>query len=129
MSREMRIPGPDHPIEISKNPSLIRVVAQDGGKVVAETTAAITLSEANYPPVHYIPLADVDQTLLVRTDSHTYCPYKGEASYYSLVTPEKEIADVVWVYEEPYEAVKAIAGYVAFTPEHVQITVSEAVAN
>ncbi|MFE3410557.1 DUF427 domain-containing protein [Streptomyces mirabilis] len=129
MSREMRIPGPDHPIEISKNPSLIGVVAQDGGKVVAKTTAAITLSEASYPPVHYIPLADVDQTLLVRTDSHTYCPYKGEASYYSLVTPEKEIADAVWVYEEPYEAVKAIAGHVAFYPEHVQITISEAVAN
>ncbi|MFE4756101.1 DUF427 domain-containing protein [Streptomyces sp. NPDC056704] len=129
MSREMRIPGPDHPIEISKNPSLIRVVAQDGGKVVAETTAALTLSEANYPPVHYIPLADVDQTLLVRTDSHTYCPYKGEASYYSLVTPEKEIADAVWFHEEPYEAVKAIAGHVAFYPEHVQITISEAVAN
>ncbi|KPI18503.1 protein of unknown function DUF427 [Actinobacteria bacterium OK006] len=129
MSREMRIPGPDHPIEISKNPSLIRVVAQDGGKVVAETTAAITLSEANYPPVLYIPLADVDQTLLLRSDSHAYCPYKGEASYYNLVTPEKEIADAVWVYEEPYEAVKAIAGHVAFYPEHVQISISEAVTN
>ncbi|MFE2425115.1 DUF427 domain-containing protein [Streptomyces hokutonensis] len=129
MSREIKIPGPDHPIEINENPHLIRVIAQNGGKVIAETTAAVSLSEAGRPPVHYIPLADVDQTLLVRTHSHTYCPYKGEASYYSLITPEKEIADAVWFYEEPHEAVKAIAGHVAFYPQHVQITVAEAVAD
>jgi uncharacterized protein (DUF427 family) len=129
MSREIRIPGPDHPIDVSRNPGRIRVVARDGGKVVAETTSAVTLSEAGYPPVHYIPLADVDETLLVRTDSHTYCPYKGEASYYGLVTAENEIADAVWVYEEPFAAVAEIAGHVAFYPEHVRITVSEAVTD
>lgn len=129
MSREMRIPGPDHPIEVSQNPSLIRVTARDGGKVLAETTSAVTLSEAGYPPRHYIPLADVDQTLLVRSDSHTYCPYKGEASYYSLAASENAIADAVWFYEEPYAAVAEIAGRVAFYPEHVEIMVSEAVVD
>ena len=122
MSREIRIPGPDHPIAVRQDPSGLRVVAKDGGKVVAETTSALILSEAAYPPVHYIPLADVDQTLLTRTDSHTYCPYKGEASYYSLAAGENEIADAVWVYEEPHAAVAQIAGHVAFYPEHVQIT-------
>ncbi|MEV4036299.1 DUF427 domain-containing protein [Streptomyces umbrinus] len=129
MSREIRIPGPDHPIEISRNPGLVRVVARLGGEVVAETTSAFTLREAGYPPVHYIPLADVDQKLLARTNTHTYCPYKGEASYYSLVTPVSVITDTVWVYEEPYEAVAEIAGHVAFYPEHVQITVSETAAD
>ncbi|GAA2330143.1 DUF427 domain-containing protein [Streptomyces violaceusniger] len=128
MSREKRIPGPDHPIEVVENSRLIRVVARDGGRLIAETTSAVTLTEAGYPPVHYIPLADVDQTLLERTESHTYCPYKGEASYYGLTTAEKKIEDAVWFYEEPFEAVGAIAGRVAFYPEHVEIT-SEAVAN
>ncbi len=89
MPREVRIPGPDHPIEISRNPGRVRVTTGNGDKVVAETTSAVTLSEAGYPPVHYIPLADVDQALLVRTASHTYCPCKGEASYYGLVTAER----------------------------------------
>ncbi|MGW1024251.1 DUF427 domain-containing protein [Streptomyces sp. NPDC002577] len=129
MSREIRIPGPDHPIEITENPSLIRVVARLGGEVVAQTTSAVTLNEAGFPPVHYIPLADVDQKFLQRTDTDTYCPYKGEASYYNLVTSASVIADAVWFYEEPYEAVGAIAGHVAFYPEHVQITVSEAVSD
>jgi uncharacterized protein (DUF427 family) len=123
MSREKRVPGPDHPIEVVENPVPIRVVTRDGGKVVARTDSAVTLTEAGYPPVHYIPLADVDQALLERTESHTYCPYKGEASYYSLVVaPGKRIPDAVWVYEEPFEAVEAIAGRVAFYPEHVRIT-------
>ncbi|MFJ8026902.1 DUF427 domain-containing protein [Streptomyces sp. NPDC096311] len=129
MPREIRIPGPDHPIEISRNPGRVRVTTGNGDKVVAETTSAVTLSEAGYPPVHYIPLADVDQELLVRTASHTYCPYKGEASYYGLVAAEKEIPDAVWVYEEPFEAVAEIAGHVAFYTEHVRITVSEAVTD
>ncbi|MFC4469374.1 DUF427 domain-containing protein [Streptomyces xiangluensis] len=82
--------------EVVENSSLIRVVTRDGRKVVARTTSAVTLTEAGCPAVQCILLADVDQALLERTDSHTYCPYKGEASYYSLVTPEKKIADTVW---------------------------------
>ncbi|MGY1500714.1 DUF427 domain-containing protein [Streptomyces sp. QTS52] len=104
------------------------MVTRDGRKVVAETTSAVTLTEAGCPAVHYIPLADADQALLERTDSHTYRPYKGEASYYSLVTPEKKTADAVWFHEEPFEAVGAITGRVAFYPEHVEIT-SGAVSN
>jgi uncharacterized protein (DUF427 family) len=126
MSREIRVPGPDHPIEIHRNPGRVRVVVRDGGAVVAETTDALTLDEAGYPPVQYVPLADVDQELLVRTDTRTYCPYKGEASYYGLLTPERKIADAVWSYEEPYEAVAEIAGRVAFHPEYVRITVTGA---
>jgi uncharacterized protein (DUF427 family) len=126
MTREMRIPGPDHPIEISDNPSPLRVLTRDGGSLIAQTTAAVTLREADYPPVHYIPLADVDPAALKRSDSHTYCPYKGEASYYHLIVDGQQTADAVWFYDAPYDAVKAIAGHVAFYPKHVQIITSEA---
>jgi uncharacterized protein (DUF427 family) len=80
--RPIRIPGPDHPISITRNSR--RVVVTLGGKVVADTREALTLQEASYPPVQYIPRKDVDMALLARTDHATYCPYKGEASYYSL---------------------------------------------
>ncbi|WP_037577985.1 DUF427 domain-containing protein [Phaeacidiphilus oryzae] len=123
MARETRVPGPDHPITIEKNPR--RVVVRAGGAVVADTRRALTLSEGlegGYPPVQYIPLEDVDPAVLTGTESHTYCPYKGEASYYSLRTGDgQEIADAVWTYPEPHPAVAEIAGHVAFYPKHVTI--------
>jgi uncharacterized protein (DUF427 family) len=124
MARTGKTPGPDHPITVQ--PTGARVVVRAGGRVIADTTAALTLQEADYPAVQYIPLADVAPEVLRRTDSHTYCPYKGEASYYSLVGDGTEIADAVWVYEEPYDAVGTIAGHVAFYPQHVDIAVEAA---
>jgi uncharacterized protein (DUF427 family) len=120
MSREIKTPGPDHPIVIEKNPE--RVVVRVGDQVVADTTAALALREANYPAVQYIPLADVDQALLKETDTSTYCPYKGDASYYTLVTAGGELTDVIWTYREPYPAVAEIAGHVAFYPDKVSLT-------
>jgi uncharacterized protein (DUF427 family) len=120
MSREIKTPGPDHPIVIEKNPE--RVVVRVGDHVVADTTAALSLREANYPAVQYIPLADVDQALLKETDTSTYCPYKGDASYYTLVTAGGELTDVIWTYREPYPAVAEIAGHVAFYPDKVSLT-------
>lgn len=120
MSREIRTPGPDHPIAVTKNPD--RVIVRVGDQVVADTTAALELRESNYPPVQYIPLADVDGAALKETDTSTYCPYKGDASYYTLVTAGGELPDVIWTYREPYEAVAEIAGHVAFYPNHVTIT-------
>src|SRR6476619_4428764 len=80
--KPMKIPGPDHPILISANPS--RVVVTVGGKVIADTRDALTLREASYPAVQYIPRRDVDMAALTRSEHTTYCPYKGDASYYSL---------------------------------------------
>lgn len=120
MARQMKTPGPDHPITVEKNPA--RVTVRVGGQVVADTTAALVLQESNYPAVQYVPLADVDQSLLTATDTSTYCPYKGDASYYSLTTPDGELTDVIWTYREPYPAVADIAGHVAFYADKVEIT-------
>jgi uncharacterized protein (DUF427 family) len=115
----MKIPGPDHPITVE--PSDEHVVVRAGGRVVADTESALVLREASYPPVYYVPLADVDPALLRRSDAHTYCPYKGDASYYDVVIGEQVVPDAIWTYEQPYPAVAQIAGHVAFYPNLVDI--------
>lgn len=122
MSREIKTPGPDHPITIEKNPA--RVVVRVGDKVVADTTAALALREGDYPAVQYIPLGDVDAAALEDSTTSSYCPYKGDASYFSLVTADGEEADAVWTYREPYPAVAEIAGHVAFYPGKVEVAES-----
>ena len=119
-TREPKIPGPEHPITIE--PTGTRVVARVGTLIVADTTRALTLREASYPPVQYIPLEDVDQTLLTASATQTYCPYKGDASYYS-ITADGGRPDAVWSYREPYDAVAGIAGHVAFYTDQVDIVV------
>lgn len=115
--RVIKIPGPDHPITIEPTNARVRVTV--GGKVIAETEAALTLREAGYPAVQYIPRADVDMTLLERSDLKTYCPYKGEASYFSIPAGGGRAKDAIWTYEQAYDAVSSIAGHVAFYPDRV----------
>jgi uncharacterized protein (DUF427 family) len=107
----------NHPISISPNPHRIRVVL--GGFIVAETTKALTLQEASFPPVQYIPREDVRMDLLDRTDRTSHCPYKGDASYYTVTAGGLVRENSVWTYERPKDAVRAIAGHVAFYPEKV----------
>jgi len=111
-------PGPDHPITIDANPE--RVVVTVAGQVVADTRHALTLREADYPPVPYIPLDDVDTSLLVATDHSSYCPYKGDASYYSVPVGGERSANAVWTYRAPYDAVAEIKDHVAFYPDRVE---------
>lgn len=113
----MKVPGPDHPITVTPNPSRVRVVFN--GHVVAETTRALTLQEASYPPVQYIPRADADMTRLVPTAHATRCPYKGEASYFSVEVDGKTAHNAVWSYEAPYEAVAGIKDHLAFYPDRI----------
>ena len=113
----MKLPGPDHPIGIVFNPKRVRVLF--AGRAVADTTRALTLKEASYPPVQYIPRADVDMALLKRTDHASHCPYKGDASYYSVTVGERTALNAVWSYEQPFPAMAAIAGHVAFYPNRV----------
>ena len=120
MPREKLVPGPDHPITVE--PTGKRVTVSIGGRVVADTKDALTLQEAGYPAVQYVPLVDVDPAVLRPSDHETYCPFKGEASYYSLSTDEGELADVVWTYREPYEAVAEIKDHVAFYANRVDIS-------
>jgi len=116
--KPVRIPGPDHPITVT--PSASRVVVTAGGRVIADTTAALTLQESNYPAVQYIPRGDADLALLERTGHETYCPYKGDASYFSIPgIPQGENA--IWTYESPYDAVHEIKDHLAFYPDRVMI--------
>ena len=115
--KTVRIPGPGHPITITPNPH--RVVVTVGGRVVADTRAGLTLQEAAYPPVIYVPSADVDMTLLERTTHATYCPYKGDCAYFSVPAGGERAVNAVWTYEQPWDAVAAIRGHVAFYPDRV----------
>jgi len=114
----MKLPGPDHPITIEPNPR--RVTVRFGGRVVAETEAALTLREASYPPVQYVPRADADPALLQASEHRTHCPYKGDARYFSIVLPDGRSAEnAVWSYETPFPAMARIAGHLAFYPNRV----------
>jgi uncharacterized protein (DUF427 family) len=116
-AKSIKEPGPDHPISIVANPS--RVVVVVGGKVIADTHSALTLREASYPAVQYIPRRDVDMAALVRSGHKTYCPYKGDASYYSIPAGGDRSVNAVWTYETPFEAVTQIEDYLAFYPDRV----------
>lgn len=118
--KPIKIPGPDHPITISRNPG--RVVVRLGDVVVADSRNALTLREASYPAVQYIPRADADMALLRRTDHATYCPYKGEASYFSVAAGGAERENAVWSYEAPYDAVAGIKDHLAFYADRFEIT-------
>ena len=124
MSRPVLTPTDKHPITIE--PTDGRVTVRVGGMVVADSRHALTLREASYPPVQYVPLADVDPATLRPSQTATYCPYKGDASYYS-VQPAggDEVGDAIWTYQDPYPAVAEIAGHVAFYAERAEVTVSE----
>ncbi len=116
-AKTIEIPGPDHPIPIT--PGMRRVIVTAGGRVVADSRAALSLQEATYPPVLYLPRVDVDMTQLQRTAHATYCPYQGDCAYYSLPAGGERAVDAVWTYEHPYEAVEAIRGHVAFYADRV----------
>jgi uncharacterized protein (DUF427 family) len=115
--KQIKLPGADHPISIERNPA--RVVVSAAGRMIADTSNALTLREADYPPVQYIPREDVDFTQLERTDHATYCPYKGDCSYYSVPAGGKKSVNAVWSYDDPYPAVAQIKGHVAFYPDRI----------
>ena len=120
--REVLEPSAGHPITVE--PTRGRVQVRINGELVADTTAALVLQEATLPAVQYIPLADVAQDRLTRTDTASYCPFKGDAGYYSVTTSAGDtVEDAIWFYEQPYPAVAAIAGHVAFYPNKAEISV------
>ena len=121
--KQIRIPGPDHQISIQHNPA--RVVVSVAGQVIADTRNALTLREADYSSVQYIPREDVDFSQLERTDHATYCPYKGDCGYYSVPSGGKKSVNAVWTYEDPYPAVAQIKGHVAFYPDRVDETADQ----
>ena len=115
--RQIRVPGPDHPITIERNP--VRVVVSVAGRVIADTRDALTLRESTYPAVQYIPVKDVDMSLLEPTDHSTYCPYKGDCVYYSIPLGGDKSVNALWTYEVPFAAVAEIKDHFAFYPDRV----------
>ncbi|MGI8715854.1 MAG: DUF427 domain-containing protein [Solirubrobacteraceae bacterium] len=121
---EPKLPGPDHPITLKPSPS--RVVVSVGDKVVANSSRALEMHEAGHSPVLYLPVADLDQTVLEPSVTTSYCPYKGQASYHSVRTADGGLVpDAIWFYEAPYDAVAQIADHVAFYPDRVQIDIGQ----
>jgi uncharacterized protein (DUF427 family) len=114
---DIRIPGPDHPIEISPAEGRVRVTI--AGSIVVESTRALRLEEKGYAPVYYLPRDDANMSLLVRAAHNTYCPYKGDCSYYSIPIGGSRSENAVWTYERPHEAVASIKEYLAFYPSRV----------
>ncbi len=116
-AKPVRTPGPDHPIIVARNPK--RVIVRVAGRVVADTRNALTVREASYPPVQYIPRDDADMALLARTGHATYCPYKGDCAYFTIPLGGDRSVNAVWTYENPHPAVAAIKNYLAFYPDRV----------
>lgn len=113
----MKLPGSDHPITIARNAKRVRVTF--AGEVIADTTRALTLNEAGYAPVHYIPRIDVAMNLLVPTAHSSHCPYKGDANYFSISAGGRTAENAVWSYEQPFPAMAEIKEYLAFYPKRV----------
>ena len=116
---EMKIPGPDHPITVTANPKRLQVVYN--GHVIVDSERALTLQESTYPAVIYFPREDAEMAFFGRTDHKTHCPYKGDASYFSLNMDGRLAENSVWTYEEPYPAMEEIRGYLAFYANQVEI--------
>ncbi|MGB6687030.1 MAG: DUF427 domain-containing protein [Terracidiphilus sp.] len=119
--KEIKIPGPDHPITISPVEGKVRVTV--AGRIVAESARTLRLEEKGYPPVYYLPRSDADMSLLGRTKHYTYCPYKGDCSYYSIPIGGSRSENAVWTYEQPHEAVSGIRDHLAFYPSRVDAIV------
>ena len=115
--KPIRLPDPEHPITVT--PTQGRVVVKVAGETIADTTHALTLQEAKYPAVQYIPRADVTVGAIQRTEHSTYCPYKGDASYYSIPAGGERSKNAIWTYESPHPAMAQIKDYVAFYPDRV----------
>ena len=111
----MNAPGHAHAITIEKNPN--RITVTFNGTVLADTQSALVLKEGPLPPANYIPREDVQMSYLQRTDHSTHCPFKGDASYFSVSVNGKTAENAVWTYEAPIDSVAQIKDYVVFYPE------------
>jgi len=115
--KTVKLPNSEHPITVEPSGSRVKITV--AGRVVADTSRALTLRESDYPPVQYVPRDDVDMSLLERSDNQSYCPYKGEAAYYSIAIGGGRSKNAVWTYEAPYDAVAEIKEHLAFYPDRV----------
>ena len=122
MDKPIKVPGPDHPITIEPTPARVRVLWR--GQILADTRNVLTLREERYQDVNYLPREEVDMARLTRSAHQTYCPFKGDCSYFNLPGEDESSSDAVWSYEAPFDAVAAIKDRLAFYPDRVEIKVT-----
>jgi uncharacterized protein (DUF427 family) len=115
----MKVAGPDHPIHLEA--AARRVRARYKGRVIADSDGVLMLREAGYHPVAYFPRQDVSMEYLSRTDRRTHCPYKGHASYFSIMMDGELAENAAWTYETPYPAMELIGERIAFFPHPVEV--------
>ncbi len=124
----MKIPGPDHPISVT--PAQTRWRVHFAGHVIADSDRALVLKESTYPAVVYFPREDVSMEYFARTERSTHCPFKGDASYYTVLMDGQFAESGVWSYEDPFPAMAGIAGYLAFYPDKFEVyAVEDAAVN
>ena len=107
---------PDYRIAVA--PAGKRVTVDFAGTTIADTRDALAMKEGDYPVVYYVPRKDVKMDRLERSAHSTHCPFKGDASYFSLKDGPR---DAVWSYERPFDEMAAIREYLAFYPDKVEI--------
>jgi uncharacterized protein (DUF427 family) len=115
----MKTPGPDHPITVEPFGGTVRVTA--GGQEIARSANALAMREASYPTVYYLPRCDVAMEHFQASDRQTHCPYKGDAAYFSALVDGQALENIAWSYEDPFPAVSAIAGHLAFYADKAEI--------
>ncbi|MBW2267604.1 MAG: DUF427 domain-containing protein [Deltaproteobacteria bacterium] len=106
---------PDYEVALDSNPARVRVTFH--GEVVVDSSRTLVVRETGHTAVVYFPREDVRFEWLERSDNETFCPFKGEASYWNLRVREHSEANAVWSYEDPFEQVAGLAGYLAFLPD------------
>ena len=110
---------PDYRVDLE--PSDVRVTVRAGNTVVADSTRTLVVRETKHDPVVYVPRDDVRFELLEATDHHTFCPFKGEASYFTARAGDQVLENGIWSYEDPFPEVAGLKDYVAFYPDRFEI--------
>ena len=110
---------PDYRVDLEQEPERVRV--RVGTEVLADSARALLVKETKHEPVVYIPREDVRLDLFERSEHRTFCPFKGEASYWTLSASGRRDENAVWSYEDPFDQVAGLKDYVAFYPDRVQV--------
>lgn len=112
---------PQYSVDIEAKDVRLRVLA--GATVIADTTRAVAVTETKHQPVWYLPLADVDASIITATETSTFCPFKGHASYWTIATADGDLDDAMWSYREPFDECLPLTDYVAFYTDRVDLEI------
>lgn len=114
---------PYHRVDVRRSSRPVRVKL--GNTILADTTHPLLLSETGLPNRFYIPAEDVREELLEASDTHTHCPYKGTASYWTVSVDGRKLADAVWSYPHAEGDAAAVSGYLSFLHDDLTVEVGQ----